>query len=158
MSSVQETYGKGGAGNVGMHVQHAVEDYPANGMGGTSNTAGKGGLGNIREGAGLYDASGGHDIVDASGRGGAGNIHPDGGWANREGVDSHKVHKVTTADKVIGSAQIAIGKMTHNTDMIAKGETRKARSLHSEVPPPGAPLSGAAIHGGQPAELKNRAL
>ncbi|KAG8833004.1 hypothetical protein FRC17_000198 [Serendipita sp. 399] len=162
MTSIQnETFGKGGAGNVGTHVQRAVEDYPADGMGGTSNTTGRGGVGNIRSGGGHYDASGGHDFVDASGRGGAGNIHEHETWETvaSEGTDRHKVQKVTTADKFIGSAQMAIGKMTHNTGMIDKGVTRKTEgSLHTEHAPPSAPLSGEPVHGGQPAELKNRAL
>lgn len=116
-----ETFGKGGAGNVGTHVNHAVESHPADGMHGTSGMAGKGGVGNHTKAAGHYDASGGHDVVDASGRGGAGNIGQH--ITERDGL-GHK-RRVSAADKLIGSAQIVLGKITKNADMIAKGEKRK---------------------------------
>ncbi|PVG00007.1 hypothetical protein CPB86DRAFT_702296 [Serendipita vermifera] len=73
MSTAHETYGKGGAGNVSDHVNHAAEEVKAHIP--AENTAGRGGYGNIGEGPGHYDTSGGHaGVVESTGRGGAGNI------------------------------------------------------------------------------------
>ncbi|PVG00009.1 hypothetical protein CPB86DRAFT_824674 [Serendipita vermifera] len=167
MSGVQETYGKGGAGNDSRNVNHAIEEVEAHIP--TENTAGRGGYGNIQEGPGHYDyASGRAGLVDTTGRGGFGNLPAPGTHATTgttEGTapfkaGEHKEQKVTAADKVIGSAQIAIGKVTKNTGLIEKGTERKTEgSLHSTAPvSPSAAHSGAPQEYGASAELKNRAI
>lgn len=113
MSTAHETYGKGGAGNVSDHVNHAAEEVKAHIP--AENTAGRGGYGNIGEGPGHYDTSGGHaGVVESTGRGGAGNI-------------GHKENTVTAVDKVIGSAQILFGKVINNQGLIEKGTRRKEK-------------------------------
>ncbi|CAG8685938.1 9733_t:CDS:10, partial [Acaulospora colombiana] len=164
MSSVQETYGKGGAGNVSRNVNHAIEEVEAHIP--TENTAGRGGYGNIQEGPGHYDYASGHaGLVDTTGRGGLGNLPEPGTHATTgttEGTapfkaEAHKEQKVTAADKVIGSAQIAIGKVTKITGLIEKGTERKTEgSLHSTAPvPPSAAHSGAPQEYGTSTDLKN---
>jgi hypothetical protein len=98
-------------GNVSRNVNHAVEEIEEHVP--TENTAGRGGYGNILEGPGHYDVTSGHaGIIDATGRGGLGNLPAPGTHATTgttEGTapfkaEVHKEHKVTAADKVIGTS------------------------------------------------------
>ncbi|PVG00010.1 hypothetical protein CPB86DRAFT_824675 [Serendipita vermifera] len=123
MSNVQETYGRGGAGNFGTNVNHGIEGVNARIP--TENTTGRGGFGNISEGPGHYDTTGGHETTGMTGRGGFGNAPAHETHGTTDTVEHAPPFKATTADKVIGSAQVAIGKMTKNGGLIDKGIERK---------------------------------
>jgi hypothetical protein len=106
-----------------MSVNHGVESLRQHvGTGGdgvykpaAENAAGRGGAGNIHEGEGHYDTTGGHHVTDTAGRGGYGNVSehvPAPGTHATTGTTEgtapfkenggHTTHKVTTSDKVIG--------------------------------------------------------
>lgn len=127
-----------------------------------SNVGGRGGAANIGTGPGHYDTTGAREETDLSGRGGAGNMFTTGTYgAPSHGThgDSHTQQKATVADKVIGSAQVAIGKVTKNPALVEKGVERKVEGSQHHVAPTAPGTHGAQItEPGHAGELKNRAI